>query len=206
MQSKHKLIVVIVLCVCGIVLSLGLGWWILNHKVFGYSSDTVGVGQKKYVSWAMKVNLDSAKHYPITDVIDGDTIKVQIDGHVITVRMLGINTPEVLDPRKGVECFGPEASAETKKLLVGKSVLLALNPQYDRIDKYGRLLAYVRLPNTSDSEAVDLFVNEFLVKQGYAREYTFDSRKPYQYQVRFKADESEAKKAGKGLWGKCTNG
>ena len=147
--------------------------------------------------------VDPLKLYPVTDVIDGDTIKTLIDDHIITIRLLGINTPEVVDPRKSVECYGKEASVETKSLLTGKSVSVSLNPNYERVDMYGRLLAYVRLVDPNDTSTTSLFINEFLVREGYAYEYTFNEKNPYQYQKQFKADELEAKNAKRGLWGKC---
>ncbi len=193
--NRKKLIGVVFLCVCGIGLSIGMAIWISHIK------NSKVVDHKKFTSWAMTVPIDSSKTYPVTDVIDGDTLKTNIDGHAITIRMLGINTPEVLDPRKAVECYGPEASAESKSLLTGKNILISLNPNYDRIDKYGRLLAYIYLQDVATTST--LFVNEYLVKEGYAREYTFNEKKPYQYQKLFRGDELEAKKAGKGLWSKC---
>jgi len=188
---------VIVLCLCGIGLSLGAICWIIYQK-----SNPVLV-QKKFVSWAEKVNVDSQKLYPVVEVVDGDTVKTFIEGHSITIRMLGINTPEVVDPRKGVECFGQEASEETKRLLTGKSISIALNPNYERVDKFGRLLAYIRLLDPDDASTTALFVNEYLIKQGFAYEYTFNEKNLYQYQKLFKKDELEAKKAKIGLWGKC---
>jgi micrococcal nuclease len=151
------------------------------------------------VSWARKANIDPARAYPVIEVIDGDTLKTYIDGHEAAIRLLGIDTPEVVDPRKPVQCYGPEASQETKSLLAGasSSVYIAFNPAYERVDMYGRFLAYVR--RSSDG----LFINEFLVANGYAREYTFDEKKPYQYQSLFKRDEAAAKRDGKGLWGAC---
>jgi micrococcal nuclease len=157
-------------------------------------------GATQYHSWASTVPIDPTKPYQVSQVVDGDTIKATIDGHSITIRLLGINTPETVKPNWPVECYGPEASAEMKSLLTGKSVLLSLNPSYERIDKYGRLLAYVRLDGTANGE---MFVNEMLIKEGYAREYTFNEKNPYQYQKQFKDDEVVAKDAGKGLWGKC---
>ena len=197
MRNNKKLIVVIVLCLCGIGLSVGAITWIVYQKNNPVSA------QKKYVSWAEKVNIDSQKLYPVTEVVDGDTIKTIIEGHNITIRMLGINTPEVVDPRKTVECFGPEASSETKSLLTGKSVSITLNPNYERVDKYGRLLAYIRLVDPNDTSTTALFVNEYLVKQGFAYEYTFNEKNVYQYQKMFRKDELEAKNAKRGLWGKC---
>jgi len=204
-QNTKKLIVLLVLCMCGIGLSIGLVLWIFSNKNGG------GIVKKKYVSWAEMVNIDPQKLYPVTDVVDGDTIKTSIEGRSITIRLLGINTPEVVDPRKSVECYGPEASVETKSLLTGKSVFISLNKNYEKVDKYGRLLAYIRLNDADNNLASDqksiststLFINEFLIKEGFAYEYTFNEKNPYQYQKLFKDDELKAKKAKKGLWGKC---
>ena len=57
-------------------------------------------------------------------MVDGDTIDVSIDGKVKRLRLIGINTPETVDPRKLVECFGVEASNKAKSLLIGKKVSL----------------------------------------------------------------------------------
>lgn len=181
---------VVILCLCAVcVLVIS---WTLFH----------GQGVAKPRSWAATVPIDPNKPYPISQVVDGDTFKVNIDKHSITVRLLGVNAPETVKPNAPVECFGPEASAEMKSLLTGKSVLLALNADYERIDKYGRLLAYVRLGDASATGS-NMFVNDYLVKEGYAYEYTFNVKNPYQYQKQFKNDEATAKAAGKGLWGKC---
>lgn len=160
------------------------------------SSPEIVTKQQATVSLAMAANIDSSKLYKVMDVIDGDTFKVKIDGKEITVRMLGINTPEVLDPRKSVECFGPEASAETKLLLNNREVKLALNPGREKTDIYNRLLAYAYRDD-------GIFVNKILIEEGFAREYTVG--KPYQYQSEFRNIEKEAKMAGKGLWSKCAN-
>ena len=50
-------------------------------------------------------------------VVDGDTIDIAIGGNTERVRLIGINTPETKHPTKGMECFGPEASAYTEQLL-----------------------------------------------------------------------------------------
>ena len=131
--------------------------------------------------------------YQVTQVQDGDTFKVKIGRHIETVRMLGIDTPETVDPRKPVQCYGKEASEKTKSLLTGQQVYLKLNPNREEKDKYGRYLAYVFLGNT--------FVNELLLREGHAREYTFGT--PYQHQKEFRDIEKEEKKAAKGLWAAC---
>ncbi len=64
----------------------------------------------------------TAALYPVTDVVDGDTVKLRIDGRIETVRAIGIDTPETVDPRTPVQCFGREASTRAKALLTGKDV------------------------------------------------------------------------------------
>lgn len=138
--------------------------------------------------------IDPKKIYEVTDIIDGDTFKVMNGDRELTVRMLGINTPETVDPRKAPECYGKEASDETKELLKGGEVRLELNPNREKYDIYGRILAYVYLPS-------GLFVNEYLVRNGYAREYTVGS--PYEYQKQFRSDEKYAETHNIGLWLHC---
>ncbi len=142
---------------------------------------------------ATAVSIDENQSYPVTYVTDGDTFKVKIGRHIETVRMLGIDTPETVDPRKPVQCYGKEASDETKSLLTGKTVRLKLNPNREEKDKYGRYLAYVYLG--------DKFVNENLLEQGFAREYTYGT--PYMFQKEFRGIEKMAKEAKEGLWGVC---
>ncbi|MEN9524178.1 MAG: hypothetical protein RL536_247 [Candidatus Parcubacteria bacterium] len=149
---------------------------------------------------ATVITIDGNKSYHVEYVLDGDTFKVKVGSHIVTVRMLGIDTPESVDPRKQVQCYGQEASLETKNLLMGKNVRLTLNPNREEKDKYGRYLAYVYLRSGANEET-DLFVNEFLLKNGYAREYTYG--KTYMYQEEFKKIENDAKEAGRGLWGAC---
>lgn len=130
-------------------------------------------------------------YYTIERVVDGDTIIVWKDGEDVTVRLIGMDTPEVVDPRKPVECWGPEASAEGKKLLTGQDVRLVPDPTQDTYDKYGRLLAYVYLPS-------GLLYNEFMIKEGFAHEYTY--KKPYEFQKQFKAAQKAAAAASLGFW------
>lgn len=127
-------------------------------------------------------------------VVDGDTIDVAVGKSVATIRMIGINTPEVVDPRKPVQCFGPEASANAHKLMDGGEVRLELDPSQDIYDKYGRVLAYVFLSDGT-------LYNELAVQEGFAHEYTY--QKKYKYQQEFKSAQKEAKKEGVGLWNAC---
>jgi micrococcal nuclease len=127
----------------------------------------------------------------VTKVVDGDTIDVSIDGQKHRIRLIGIDTPEVVDPRKPVQCFGAEASKQTHALLDGQTVRLESDPTQDNQDKYGRWLRYVYLPDNQ-------LVNLLLIQQGYAHEYTYQV--PYQKQLQFKQAETEARNNEVGLW------
>lgn len=122
-------------------------------------------------------------------VVDGDTIIVQGVGRV---RLIGVDTPETVHPRRPVECFGKEASAFAKRLLEGQRARLEYDQE--RTDRYGRTLAYVHLPNGT-------FANAEIVRQGYGHAYT---RFPFRYLEEFRRYEREARQGGRGLWGaKC---
>jgi len=133
----------------------------------------------------------SSELVKVTKIVDGDTIKVNIGGSIETVRLIGIDTPEIKDPRKTVQCFGKEASERTKELLENKMVRLdADSTQTDR-DKYSRLLRYIYLENGT-------FINKKLIEEGFAFEYTFQV--PYLYQEEFKAAQKLAETNNLGLW------
>src|SRR5438046_968199 len=84
----------------------------------------------------------------VVRVVDGDTVDVQCqDGTTDRLRLIGIDTPEVVDPRKPVQCFAREASAHAHELLDGQSVSLELDPSQGERDVFGRLLAYLWLPD-----------------------------------------------------------
>ena len=119
-------------------------------------------------------------------VVDGDTIIV---GGVGRVRLIGVDTPESVDPRRPVEFFGKEAGAFTRRLVDGKRVRLEYD--WERTDRYGRTLAYVYLPDGT-------FVNAEIIRRGYGHAYT---RFPFKYLERFRQFEREARAAGHGLWG-----
>jgi micrococcal nuclease len=127
----------------------------------------------------------------VIKVVDGDTVDVSINGTEEKLRLIGINTPETVDPRKPVECFGKEASARAKELLSNKKVTLEFDPTQDKTDKYGRTLAYIFLEDGTN-------FNKKMIEDGYAYEYTYD--KPYRYQLEFKAAQKYAEEHKKGLW------
>lgn len=135
----------------------------------------------------------------IVHVVDGDTFDAELDGvGKVRIRMLGVNTPETVDPRKTVECFGKDASDYTKSVLGGESrVRLDADAEADERDKYGRLLRNVVLADGTD-------LNAKLVADGYAYAYTSFPLAP-ERKVELTRLQQEAKEAKRGLWGTlCT--
>ncbi|MBP9758982.1 S-layer homology domain-containing protein [Candidatus Dojkabacteria bacterium] len=130
-------------------------------------------------------------YYPVTKVVDGDTIEVNINGTTEKIRLIGIDTPETVDPRKPVQCFGIEASNKAKELLSGKSIGLEADQSQGERDKYDRLLRYVFLQNGTN-------FNKYMISEGYAFEYTYNTA--YKYQAEFKEAQKQATSAKKGLW------
>jgi endonuclease YncB( thermonuclease family) len=142
------------------------------------------------------MNASGLETAQVTKVVDGDTIEVNLNGKIEKVRYLEMNTPETVDPRRAVQCFGHEASDENKSLVSGKTVILTKDIT-DR-DKYDRLLRFVYLP-VGDGKL--LFVNDYLVREGYAQAYPYPP--DVKFIEQFRQAEKEAEVAGKGLWGKC---
>jgi micrococcal nuclease len=127
----------------------------------------------------------------VARAVDGDTIELT-DGR--TVRYLGIDTPETVDPRKAVQCFGHEASDANRSLVQGQHVRLVHD--IENTDKYGRLLRYVYLSDGT-------FVNLDLVANGYARAYTWPPN--IAHATEFVAAQNAARTAGRGLWTACAD-
>jgi micrococcal nuclease len=142
-------------------------------------------------------SLDTATATPVSvvRVVDGDTISVLLDGSETKVRLIGINAPESVDPRRPVQCFGKEAAAHMTELLSQHKVELLYDISQDRYDKYGRLLAYVYRDD-------GVFINEAMIHDGYAYEYTYKT--PYEFQQEFKTTEREARSEANGLWSPLT--
>jgi micrococcal nuclease len=128
--------------------------------------------------------------YLVTKVVDGDTIKVNINGQEETIRLLLIDTPETVHPHKPVQPYGPEASAFIKQLLDGKKVRLELG--ISERDKYGRLLAYVYTENGK-------MVNKLLLEEGLARvAYIYQPNTKYLEELQ--AIQKKAQELNKGIW------
>ena len=130
----------------------------------------------------------------VVRTVDGDTLEVSEDGKADSekIRLLGVNTPESVDPRKPVECFGKEASHFTDELMTGKRVELVSDPTADNVDKYGRLLRFVELEDGTN-------LNETLLREGYAYAY-LSFPLSAEKKALYHALEQEAKAAERGLW------
>lgn len=136
----------------------------------------------------------------VTNVVDGDTLVVKVEGESRRVRLIGVDTPETVHPRKPVQYYGREASAFTKQALSGRRVWL----EYDvaPLDRYQRHLAYVWVGRPArDEDAVRRgMFNARLLLEGYGRVMTIQPNS--RYADLFARLQAEARKAGRGLWGR----
>lgn len=121
----------------------------------------------------------------VVRIIDGDTIRIFVNGQYETVRLIGVDTPE-----EG-ECFSEEA-AESLKPILNKEVELESDSSQSDRDRYRRLLRYVHWSGNN--------MNQWLIENGFAKEYTYS--KPYKYQKEFRSAEIKAKNLPVSLW-KC---
>lgn len=191
LKRQAILIFGLVVILSGLILiSYGLGNIILKNS-----------GQEDFIeetelNTGQDITNESSVSAKVTRVIDGDTIEVEIDKRNFKVRYVGIDTPETVDLRRPVACFGKEASLENKQLVEGKMVYL--EKDISETDKYDRLLRYIYLPQDSGSL---LFINDYLVRQGFAKVVTFPPDVKYSQQ--FIEAESEARENNRGLWQKC---
>jgi micrococcal nuclease len=128
----------------------------------------------------------------VTRVIDGDTIVVFVDGQLVTVRYIGIDAPETVHPSLGVQYFGPQAKEKNRQLVEGKAVFLVRD--VSDTDQYNRLLRYVMVGSLYGQ-----FVNDVLVRQGYASASTYPP--DVACAESFLAAQHQAAADGLGLWG-----
>lgn len=156
----------------------------------GQPSSVASVSVKEAESDVFKTESGIANLAKVTRVIDGDTIEIEGGERV---RYIGIDTPETVDPRKTVQCFGVESSKKNKELVEGKMVRLEKDIT-DR-DKYKRLLRYVWLGDT--------LVNLALVEGGFAHSYSYPP--DIKYQDQFVTAERQAREAKLGLWNACNS-
>ncbi len=134
----------------------------------------------------------------VDHVVDGDTVRIISRGFQTTIRLIGIDTPETKRPGYPVQCGGPQASAETTRLLpVGRAVQVVSDPSQDTRDKYGRFLGYVYTRGGSGARGS---VNYRLVATGFAKAYIYGGI-PFRYSASFLGAEAAAQRISRGVWG-----
>jgi endonuclease YncB( thermonuclease family) len=137
------------------------------------------------------------KTFTVVKVIDGDTIDIDIPDGTYShtrIRLLGIDAPEIHSEQFGEMYFGPEATAFTKELVHGKEVAIYLDNPNPTRGNYGRLLAYLKLPDGR-------FLNEVLLTEGFA--YA-DLRFKHGFFNKYPQLQSMARNQQKGLWKEAT--
>jgi micrococcal nuclease len=147
----------------------------------------------------------------ITQVVDGDTLKVRYDGRIKTVRVIGIDTPESHKPNVALECGAKEASSTAfdwafKKRLdydgdglwdhgrEGRTVTLRTDNTQTKTDKYGRLLAYVSRGGSDFGRQQ--------ISKGWAEVFVYQDD-PFKRYAAYAAAASAAQSASHGVWASC---
>lgn len=131
--------------------------------------------------------------YQVTQFVDGDTIAVNMNGHSEKVRMIGVDTPETHKPNTPVQCFGPDASAYTKRRIGLDKVKLVADPLTTDRDRYNRLLRYVYLVDGTN-------LDQAIIRDGYGFYYPYFA---FSQSREFDKAQSSAKAENKGLWSAC---
>lgn len=180
-----------------LIISLGFSllWFGLDQnpeKVVDFESVTTSKVEDSIASDSSTLGFEQERGL-VVKVVDGDTFKLE---NGVTVRMVGVDTPETKDPRRPVGCFGKEASSETKSLIEGKVVIL--QKDVSETDKYKRLLRYVYLPLENGET---LFINDYLIREGFATVLTYPP--DVKYTEQFLEAQKDAKLNNRGLWGRC---
>ncbi len=128
----------------------------------------------------------------VTQIIDGDTFKAKVKDEVYTIRLLGIDTPELAYGSQTAQCGSQAATNRIRELLENQPVYLVPDlHKGEDCDTQGRLLRYVFLTDKT-------FVNHLLIKEGLARELTYNT--PYQYQRDFRSAQAAAQNHQRGIW------
>lgn len=128
-------------------------------------------------------------------VVDGDTVDLRFGDTTERLRLLGVDTPETVDEKRPVQCYGPEASAFTRSLLPAGTKVRVVRDVEAR-DRFGRLLGYVFRSDDG------LFVNRALLDTGHATTLPIDPNTAYRGEFDVARVEAERRKVG--LWGACS--
>lgn len=162
----------------------------LIFLILGTYSTTNSSNLQQEIADTSTVEAKKTEDVEIVSAVDGDTVKVKLNGSTETIRLLLVDTPETVHPNKEPQPFGKDASIYTKSYLKeGMTVQLEIgNPERDN---YNRLLGYIWVDG--------VLFNQVLVEQGYARVgYIYPPNVKYLEQL-LKAQE-KAKEKKKGIW------
>ncbi len=135
-------------------------------------------------------HLQPFKKARVLRVVDGDTVELEIGGRTEKLRLIGVNTPETVDPRREIQPYGKEASDFTRGVLSGQVVYV--EQDLEERDPYDRLLGYVYLED-------GVFFNALLVRAGFAQTMTVSPN--VKYATRFRDLMRQARAERRGLWG-----
>ncbi|MFZ2206347.1 MAG: thermonuclease family protein [Microgenomates group bacterium] len=177
----------LILYIVFVVLLFGAGLYLVKSDRTKLSFPNVIPSQQTPTPMQM-IASRSAEFAVVKRVVDGDTIEL-VDGR--KVRYIGVDTPELHHPTKGVQCFGKEAMEKNKELVEGKTI--RMEKDVSETDRYKRLLRYVWKD--------DIFINEYLAREGYALQATFPP--DVVYTKLFTEAAQEAREQNKGLWNAC---
>lgn len=169
--------------IIGVLAAGALGWYITGPDT------NTGTGTEPEPAAARGARVGT-----VTGVVDGDTIRVRTATGTVTVRVLGIDTPETVHPDIGVECGGPAAARVAGRILRDRKVTLTTDATQGAEDRYGRDLAYVDLHRGGDFGVL-------MLRRGRAAEYTY--RTPYHRQDDYRRLEAIAQRHDRGMWGSC---
>ena len=190
--SKRRKTGLIILCLLGAV---SLAW--LDHSSLLSGRNRTPKSDER--ARAHDLQRYNGKVFSVVTVIDGDTIDIDTaDGQYKStrIRLLGVDSPETPSGQMAAMYFGPQAAEFTRALALAKPVTVYLDAPNPTRGKYGRLLAYVQLPDGR-------FLNEVLLSEGFA--YA-DLRFRHSFYNRYKQLEAGARSGRKGLWQDVTRG
>ncbi len=151
------------------------------------------VGARSLLEEPVPAKRDRAR---LERVVDGDTVVVRIGGREERVRLIGIDTPESVQPDAPVECGGKAATrALEDRVREGARLRLVSDPTQDRRDRFGRLLRYVETAGGTDLGRAQL-------RDGWAEVFVFEDD-PFGRVDAYRAAERRAAEEGRGVHGRC---
>lgn len=196
-MSKRRQSVIFGLCLLLIAVFIWLDHTTIEHKFQRRPKSEGRLRARDFEKY-------HGKTFTVVNIVDGDTIDIDIPNGKYDrtrIRLWGIDTPETKHSEKGVMYFGPEAAEFARELALGKQVTVYLEEHRTR-GKYGRLLAYVQLPDRKSlNEVHRRFLNEVLLSEGFA--YA-DLRFRHSFYHKYKQLEAAARSQKKGLWANVT--